>query len=308
MPPITERGGAVTAAVLPVAGLGTRFLPATKVIPKEMFPVAGRPLVEYAVEEVVAAGIDRVVLVTPPGRCLALEHFAADPALEAALGARGRAEARSGLQALAALGERLEAVEQAEPLGLGHAVGCAVRMLPPGPCAVGLPDDLVVGPVPCLRQLLDVHARLRGTVLAVTEVPASEVGRFGVVDPGRDDGTVIEVRGLVEKPAPGTEPSRLAVVGRYVLAPAVCAALPGLTPGYGGELQLTNAIAQTIGAAPVHAVRISGQRFDCGSPAGLVAAAAAAALRDSKLRAPVAESLQALLSADAGRAASGRAG
>ncbi len=292
---------AVTAAVLPVAGLGTRLLPATRVVPKELFPVAGRPLVQYAVEEAVAAGLDRVVLVTAPGRSLVLRHFEADPAMEAVLGARGRSKALAEVRALAALGGRLEAVEQAEPLGLGHAVGCATRILPPGPCAVLLPDDLVLGPVPCLRQLLDVHARLGGTVLAVCELPASEVGKFGVVDPGRDDGTVIEVRGLVEKPLPGTEPSRLGVVGRYVLSAAACAALPDLTPGRGGERQLTDAIAETVGKVPVHAVRIAGRRFDCGSPAGLVAAGVAAALHDPELRSPVTGALEVLLSAGSGR-------
>ena len=280
MPQLTGKGGGVTTAVLPVAGLGTRFLPATKVVPKEMLPVAGRPLVQHAVEEAVAAGLERVVLVTAPGRDLALRHFEADPELEAAL---------------AALGSRLEAVEQAEPLGLGHAIGCATRSLGPGPCAVLLPDDLVLGPVPCLRQLLDVHERLGGTVLAVMELPAAEVGKFGVVVPGRDDGRVVEVRGLVEKPAPGTEPSRLAVVGRYVLSPAVCAALPGLTPGHGGELQLTDAIAATVGEAPVHAVRFEGRRFDCGSPAGMAAAGVAATLADPALRRAVAASVQELL-------------
>ena len=295
MPQLTGRGGGVTTAVLPVAGLGTRFLPATKAVPKEMLPVAGRPLVQYAVEEAVAAGLERVVLVTAPGRCLALRHFEADPGLEAALAARGLSRARAELRALPALGRRLEAVEQAEPLGLGHAVGCATRTLEPGPCAVLLPDDLVLGPVPCLRQLLDVHARLGGTVLAVMELPAAEVGKFGVVVPGRDDGRVVEVRGLVEKPAPGTEPSRLAVVGRYVLSPAVCAALPGLDPGHGGELQLTDAIAASVGAVPVHAVRFEGRRFDCGSPAGMAAAGVAAALADPALGRDVAASVHGLL-------------
>jgi len=286
----------VRTAVLPIAGLGTRFLPATKAVPKEMLPVAGRPLVQYAVQEALDSGIERVVLVAAPGRDLALQHFARDRELEAALAARGRSRAQAEVRMLPTLGERLTAVEQAEPLGLGHAVGCATQAFGPGPYAVILPDDLVLGNVPCLRQLLDVHDQLGGTVLAVTSLPREELRKVGVVAPGVDDGTVVEVQGLVEKPAPGMEPSQLAVVGRYVLAPEVCAALPTLVPGAGGELQLTDAIAATIGATPVHAVRFEGRRFDCGNPAGMVAAGVAVTLADPSLSEVVATSVRALLS------------
>ncbi len=286
----------VRTAILPVAGLGTRFLPATKAVPKEMLPVAGRPLVQYAVQEALDSGIERVVLVAAPGRDLALRHFARDQELEAALAARGRSQAQAEVRMLATFGERLTAIEQAEPLGLGHAVGCATRALGPGPYAVILPDDLVLGHAPCLRQLLDVHDRLGGTVLAVTSLPPEELRNFGVVAPGVDDGIVVEVQGLVEKPAPGSEPSQLAVVGRYVLSPEVCAALPTLAPGAGGELQLTDAVAATIGTTPVHAVRFEGRRFDCGNPTGMVAAGVAVALADAARSAAVATSVRALLS------------
>ncbi len=298
MPAVGGRTRSVTTAVLPVAGLGTRFLPVTKSVPKEMLPVAGRPLIHYAVEEAFAAGVEKVVLVTAPGRNLALEYFAADPGLEAALTARGRLRARDAIRTVAGFAARIDSVEQPEPLGLGHAISCAADRIGAGAGAVLLPDDLVLGRVPSLRQLLDVHAGMGGTVLAVTELPADELVKFGVIEPGADDGTVAEVRGVVEKPAPGTEPSRLAVIGRYVLAPEVFEALPAVVPGQGGEVQLTDAIASTIGATPVHAVRIEGQRFDCGSPAGMVAAGLAVATEDPELRGPVLAAARHLVAQD----------
>ncbi len=295
---MTSSRDRVTTAVLPVAGLGTRFLPATKVVPKEMLPVAGRPLVQYAVEEAVAAGLGKVVLVMAPGRDLALRHFASDPELEAALEARGHSFAE--IRALAELANRVRAVEQAEPLGLGHAVACALSEAGPGPCAVLLPDDLILGDVPCIRQLLDVHAQLGGTVLAVMELPADTAKNFGVIEPGFERAGIVEVRGLVEKPAQGTEPSRLAVVGRYVLSQEACAALPSLAPGHGGELQLTDAIASTIGTEPVYAVRFAGQRFDCGNPVGLATASVEVLLRDPRYFDAAEDALRSLLSGHPG--------
>lgn len=273
-------GGPVRTAVLPVAGLGTRFLPATKAVPKELLPVFGRPLVHYAVEEALAAGIERCVLVTAPGRGLALDYFRPDPALERALRERGNADALRLVEEVAARADAVAAVEQPEPLGLGDAVRRAAAEVGEAPCAVLLPDDLVLAGTPCIAQLLEAHARLGGTVVGVAEVAPEETGKFGIVDPGSDDGSVVEVRGLVEKPPPGRAPSRLGVVGRYVLAPAVLAALADVAPGAGGEIQLTDAIAATIGREPVHGLRFRGRRFDCGSRVGAVEAEVAVALAD----------------------------
>lgn len=274
--------GAVRTAVLPVAGLGTRFLPATKAVPKELLPVAGRPLVQYAVEEALAAGIERCVLVTAPGRDLALRHFRPDPLLEKTLRDRGRTDALRLVEGTSARADAVTAVEQPEPRGLGDAVLRAAAEVGEGPCAVLLPDDLVLADTPCIAQLLEAHARLGGTVVGVTEVAAGEVRKYGIVDPG-GGGSVVEVRGLVEKPAPEQAPSRLGVVGRYVLAPAVLAALAGVGPGAGGEIQLTDAIAATLGREPVHALRFRGRRFDCGSKMGAIEAEIAVALADPEL-------------------------
>lgn len=274
---------AVRTAVLPAAGLGTRFLPATKAVPKELLPVAGRPLVQYAVEEALAAGIGRCVLVTAPGRDLALRHFRPDPALEKSLRDRGRTDMLRLVEGVAAHAGAVTAVEQPEPLGLGDAVRLGAAAADGGPCAVLLPDDLVLSETPCIAQLLEAHARLGGTVVGVTEVGPEEVGKFGILDPGADDGSVVEVRGLVEKPSPERAPSRLAVVGRYVLAPAVLAALAETGPGAGGEIQLTDAIAATVGREPVHGLRFRGRRFDCGSKVGAIEAEVAVALADPEL-------------------------
>ncbi len=274
----------VRIAVLPIAGLGTRFLPATKSIPKELIPIAGRPLVQYAVEEALESGIERCVLVTSPGRDGALRHFQSDPVLEGALTAQGKDSELALVRSIAGYGDAVVAVEQPEPLGLGHAVGCAFGEVGKGAsCAVLLPDDLVMAKKPCIAQLLEVHARFGGTVLGIVEVEPDDVRKFGILDPGEEDGPVVEVRGLIEKPEPSAAPSRLAVVGRYVLGSRTLDSITSTLPGAGGEIQLTDAIASTIGVNPVHGFKFQGRRFDCGHRAGAIEAELVVALDDPEI-------------------------
>jgi UTP--glucose-1-phosphate uridylyltransferase len=269
----------VRKVVLPVAGLGTRMLPATRVLPKEMLPVVDKPIVQYAIEEARAAGIEEVILVTGRGKTLIEDHFDRAVELFETLARRGR---RAELEAL--LGETPEPGElvytrQQEPRGLGHAVWCARHLVGREPFAVMLVDDLIDAPVPCLAQMLEVHRRTEGNVLAVMEVPAEQTARYGIVAPGRDDGRVVEVAGLIEKPRPDVAPSRLAVIGRYVLLPEVMDELGRHEVGAGGEIQLTDAMARLIGRQPFHGLRFEGRRFDCGDKLGYLEAIVALAVR-----------------------------
>ena len=261
--------GAVRTAVMPVGGLGTRFLPATRAVPKEMLPVVDKPLIQYAVEEALAAGIERIVLVTARGKTAILDHFDDAPELDAALEAPRPAMPPPG---------SILAVRQPRPLGLGHAVWCAREAVGDAPFAVVLPDDLILAPRPCLAQMIEAHAATGGLLMAAMPVARESTHRYGIVDPGRRDGALVAVRGLVEKPAPDAAPSDLAVIGRYVLEPAVFAELARARRGAGGEIQLTDAIAASIGAMPVHGFCFDGERFDCGARLGLLEATLACAL------------------------------
>ena len=268
----------VRTAVIPAGGLGTRFLPATRAMPKEMLPVVDKPLVQYAVEEARAAGIDRIVLVTARGKTAIVDHFDEAPELQAALEAAGKTAAAASVRAGAARPGSLVAVRQQRPLGLGHAVWCAREAVGDAPFAVLLPDDLILGPRPCLAAMAEAHARVGGAVLAVMPVPHERVGRYGVVDPGPRDGDLVAVAGLVEKPRPEDAPSNLAIVGRYILPPSIFAPLGERRRGAGGEIQLTDAIAGLIGAVPVHGAPLAGERFDCGDKLGFLEATVACAL------------------------------
>jgi UTP--glucose-1-phosphate uridylyltransferase len=268
----------VRKAVFPVAGLGTRFLPATKAIPKEMLTILDRPLIQYAVDEAREAGIEQMIFVTGRAKGALEDHFDISFELEATLRARGKS-----LAALA--GTRfppgaIVSVRQQEPLGLGHAVWCARDIVDDEPFAVLLPDELMLGTPGCMAQLVEAYGRVGGNVVAVLEVPPEETHRYGVVVPGARDGRLVAIEGLVEKPAPGTAPSRLMLPGRYILQPKVMRALGAHEKGAGGEIQLTDAMAKAIGSQPFHGYAFDGARYDCGDKAGFAVANLALALRD----------------------------
>ncbi|MCS6877576.1 MAG: UTP--glucose-1-phosphate uridylyltransferase [Geminicoccaceae bacterium] len=269
----------IRKVVLPVAGLGTRMLPATRVLPKEMLPVVDKPIVQYAVEEAMASGIEEIILVSGRGKSLIEDHFDRAVELFETLARRGR---RAELQRLLAQTPEpgaIVATRQQEPKGLGHAVWCARHLVGREPFAVVLVDDLIDAPVPCLAQMIAVHERTGGNVVAVVEVPRDHTSRYGIVAPGADDGRVVEIRGLVEKPAPDAAPSRLAVIGRYILLPEVMDELARHEIGAGGEIQLTDAMARLIGRQPFHGLRFEGRRFDCGDRLGYLEAIVALAAK-----------------------------
>lgn len=277
--------GAVRKAVFPVAGLGTRFLPATRAVPKELLAVVGRPLIDYAIAEARDAGIETFIFVTGlAANADALrDHLCMRDDLRRALEGKDR-DLLSAQTAADLAPESTVFVTQEAPLGLGHAVWCARDAVGEEPFAVILPDDLMDSSPPAIAQLIDVHEETGGSVLAVMDVPREATPRYGIVDPGASEGPRIEVRGLVEKPAPEAAPSTLSVIGRYVLVPEVFAALGRIGSGSGGEIQLTDALAAGIGLAPLHGLRVTGRRYDCGSKAGFAEAQIGLALRDPDLR------------------------
>jgi UTP--glucose-1-phosphate uridylyltransferase len=282
----------IRKAVFPVAGLGTRMLPATKALPKEMLPVVDRPLIQYAFEEARAAGIEQFVFVTGRGKSLIEDHFDRAYELDDVLARKGKtAELAAVSSWLPAPGE-LTYTRQPDALGLGHAVWCARHVVGDEPFAVILVDDLILGTEPCLKQMVDAFAETRGNLVAVEEVPHEQTDRYGVLDPVRDDGRLVEIKGLVEKPDPAAAPSRLAVIGRYVLLPEVFEHLSLQRKGAGGEIQLTDAMARMIGSTPFHGLRFTGRRFDCGSKLGYLEATIACALEREDLRRGVREILE----------------
>jgi UTP--glucose-1-phosphate uridylyltransferase len=269
--------------VLPVAGLGTRFLPATKATAKEMLPVVDKPLIQYAIEEARAAGIEQFCMVTGRGKTALVEHFDVAFELEAALRERNKHEALELLRDTHVEPGSLVTMRQQVPLGLGHAVWCARAFVSDEPFAVMLPDDLVLAETPCLRQLADVYRDTGGNVVAVTEVPPEQTNRYGILRIGKDDGRLVEVLGLVEKPAPKDAPSNLSIIGRYVLMPEVIGHLARMERGAGGEVQLTDGMAKLIGNQPFHGLRYEGRRFDCGDKIGFLEAQIAYALKRPEL-------------------------
>ena len=271
----------VRKAVFPVAGLGTRLLPATKSIPKEMVTIVDRPLIQYAVDEAREAGIEELIFVTGRGKSSLVDYFDQAFELEATLKAKGK-----GLDVLepsnARFGE-VVTVRQQQPLGLGHAVWCARHIVGDEPFAVLLPDELMMGKPNCLAQMVKAYEKTGGNIVAAIEVPESETHKYGVIDPGATDGRLTEIRGMVEKPAPGTAPSNLMLPGRYILQPEVMRALDAQESGAGGEIQLTDAIAKLVGKQPLHGYRFEGERYDCGSAIGFVIANLAVALQRTDL-------------------------
>ncbi len=266
-------------AVLPVAGLGTRFLPATKAMAKEMLPVVDKPLIQYAVEEARAAGIEQFCMITGRGKMALVEHFDVAYELEATLKERGKADALAMLRGQQMPPGSVVTVRQQEPLGLGHAIWCARAFIGDDPFAILLPDDLVLSETPCMQQLADAYEATGGSVVAVTEVAPEHTNRYGILAIGADDGRLVEVTGLVEKPAPADAPSNLSIIGRYVLTADVMDHLARMERGAGNEVQLTDAMARMIGHGPFHGLRYEGRRFDCGDKVGFLEAQLAFALK-----------------------------
>jgi UTP--glucose-1-phosphate uridylyltransferase len=281
----------VRKAVFPVAGLGTRFLPATKSSPKEMLPVVDKPLVQYAVEEAVAAGITDIVFITSRNKRAIEDHFDSGHEVERVLQTSGKHHLLAGLRPLSPPHVHYAYVRQQEPRGLGHAILCARPLIGDEPFAILLPDDLIDAQPGALQQMLDQFAQTRASLVATQQVAHEETGQYGIVRPGARHGRLAEVAGIVEKPRPADAPSTLGVVGRYVLTPAVFECLERVQAGNGGEIQLTDAIAQLCEREPVWAYAFAGTRFDCGSKLGYLAATLHYALRHPELGEPFARLL-----------------
>jgi UTP--glucose-1-phosphate uridylyltransferase len=267
---------AVRKAVFPVAGLGTRFLPATKAMPKEMLTVVDRPLIQYAVEEAREAGIEQMIFVTGRGKSALVDHFDVAYELQATMEERGKSLDR--LASTRCVPGSIVSVRQQEPLGLGHAVWCAREIVGDEPFAVLLPDDLMWGKPGCLRQMMDAYAKVGGNIVCAEEVAPERTASYGIITPGASDGNLTEIKGLVEKPKPEAAPSTLGIVGRYILQPEVMRILDRQERGAGGEIQLTDAMAGLIGTQPFHGVTVTAKRYDCGDTAGFVLANLALAL------------------------------
>lgn len=269
----------VRKAVFPVAGLGTRFLPATKAIPKEMLPLVDKPLIQHAIDEARAAGIEDFVFVTSRGKSAIEDHFDVDGALNKVLEQRGKADALAAVRATEIGNGRLYYTRQQEPLGLGHAVWCARELIGDEPFAVLLPDDVVLAERPCLAQMVDAYNEVGGNLVAVVDVPRQYTDRYGILDVESDDGRLASVKGLVEKPKPEAAPSTLSIIGRYILQPEVFAELGQQQRGAGNEIQLTDSMARLIGRQPFHGLRFEGKRYDCGDKVGFLEANVAFALK-----------------------------
>ncbi len=280
-------------AVFPVAGLGTRFLPATKAMPKEMLTVVDKPLIQYAVEEALEAGIEQIIFVTGRGKGALEDHFDISYELEDTMRARGKS-----LNAISHIRMKPGSpvyVRQQEPLGLGHAVWCAREIVGDEPFAVLLPDELMVGKPGFMKQMVEAYNQVGGNVIGALEVADSETDKYGIISPGAIDGRLTEVKALVEKPKQGTAPSNLMIPGRYILQPDVMRILENQEKGAGGEIQLTDAMAQLIGNQPFHGFTFDGQRYDCGDKAGYIQANLAIALSRADIGPAVREFAKGLL-------------
>jgi UTP--glucose-1-phosphate uridylyltransferase len=267
---------AVRKAVFPVAGLGTRFLPATKAFAKEMLPVVDRPLIQYAVDEAREAGIEQMIFVTGRGKGALEDYF--DIAYELESTMRERGKSLDVLEPTRLPAGAVASVRQQEPLGLGHAVWCARDIVGDEPFAVLLPDDLMWGKPGCLREMVDAYNEVGGNIICVEEVAPEKTASYGIITPGASRGNLTEVKGLVEKPKPEEAPSRLGIIGRYILQPEVMKILDNPERGAGGEIQLTDAMARLIGTQPFHGVTVGAKRYDCGDKAGFITANIALAL------------------------------
>jgi UTP--glucose-1-phosphate uridylyltransferase len=275
----------IRKAVFPVAGLGARFLPATKVVPKELLPIVDRPLIQYAIDEAREAGIEQMIFVTGRGKTALVENFDIAYELEATMGARGKD--LSVLDSSRFTPGNLMTVRQQVPLGLGHAIWCARAIVGDEPFAILLPDEMMVGTPGCMKQLVDAYDEVGGNLVSVLEIPREQVSSYGVIDPGAANGALTVVKGLVEKPPVDQAPSNKIITGRYILQPEVMRTLETQEKGAGGEIQLTDAMARMIGSQPFHAVTFNGRRFDCGSKTGFVEATLALALEREDMGAEI---------------------
>jgi UTP--glucose-1-phosphate uridylyltransferase len=274
----------VRKAVFPVAGLGTRTLPATKAVPKEMLTVVDRPLIHYAIEEARAAGIEEFYFVTGRAKSAIEDHFDIAFELEATLRERGRGELLDELNQWLPAAGQFAFTRQQRPLGLGHAVWCARHLVGDEPFAVMLVDDLMVGDPPCLKQMVEAYERTGGNLVAVVEVPREQTRRYGVLDVVGDDGRLARARGVVEKPEPAAAPSTLTIIGRYIIQPEIFGHLGGLKPGSGNEIQLTDGLQQLIARGqPFHGLRPTARRYDCGDKLGYLEANVALGLAHPQL-------------------------
>lgn len=274
----------IKKAIFPVAGLGTRFLPATKAIPKEMLPIIDRPLIQYAVDEARAAGIEEFIFVTGRGKSAIEDHFDHSYELNDTLRSRAKdAELSKLTENLLAPGQ-VYYTRQQEPLGLGHAIWCARHFINDEPFAILLADDYILSEKPCLAQMIEAYNKTGGNIIAVTEVPREDTKKYGIVSPGEDEGNLVSVCGLVEKPDPKDAPSNLSVIGRYILMPEVMDHINLHVRGAGNEIQLTDAMAKLIGDQPFHGLRYEGVRYDCGSKAGYLQATIATAFKRNDLK------------------------
>ncbi len=283
----------IRKAVFPVAGLGTRFLPATKAIPKELLPIVDRPLIQYAVDEAREAGIEQMIFVTGRGKTAIVEHFDVAYELETTMGERGKD--LTVLEPTRATPGDIITVRQQVPMGLGHAIWCARAIVGDEPFAILLPDEMMVGQPGCMAQMVDAYNEVGGNLISVLEVPHDEVSSYGVIDPGESAGALTKVRGLVEKPPVDEAPSNKIISGRYILQPEVMRTLETQGKGAGGEIQLTDAMAKMIGNQPFHAVTFNGRRFDCGSKLGFIEATLALALEREDMGSEVRAMAQRLL-------------
>tara|TARA_Y100001956_G_C4084827_1_gene170128 strand:- start:74 stop:970 length:897 start_codon:yes stop_codon:yes gene_type:complete len=289
----------VTKAIFPVAGLGTRFLPATKSVPKEIMTLVDRPLVQYAIDEARAAGIEEFIFVTSRGKSALEDYFDQRPYLEDELRKKNKTKLLEVLETTNMESGAVAYIRQAQALGLGHAVWCARRLIHDEPFAVILPDDVIAAEKPCLQQMVEAYQETGGSMVAAMEVPPEKVSAYGVLDVKEDMGSVVSVNGMVEKPPAGTEPSNLAVIGRYILSPNVLKTLDKKETGAGGEIQLTDAIAREITQGRgVYGLRFNGERFDCGSKAGFLQATIAFGLSRDDLRDELMDYLQAVTHTD----------
>ncbi|AUC53737.1 MAG: UTP--glucose-1-phosphate uridylyltransferase GalU [Sagittula sp.] len=288
----------VTKAIFPVAGLGTRFLPATKSVPKEIMTLVDRPLVQYAIDEARAAGIKEFIFVTSRGKGALEDYFDHAPQLEQELKRKGKDELLSILKSTNMDSGEIAYIRQHKALGLGHAIWCARKLVGNEPFAVMLPDDVIASEKPCLQQMVEAYEETGGNMVAAMEVPQEKTKAYGVLDVEEDMGSMVKVKGMVEKPEPKDAPSNLAVIGRYILSPQIFKNLNAKQTGAGGEIQLTDAIAQEIGKEDggVYGFRFRGQRFDCGSKAGFLQATVAFGLARDDLREELEGYLQELMS------------
>jgi UTP--glucose-1-phosphate uridylyltransferase len=285
---------ALRKAIFPVGGLGTRFLPATKAMPKEMLPVVDKPLIQYAVEEARSAGIEELIFVTGRGKSAIEDHFDHSYELAEMLKERSKDAELALIDGLLPQPGAFAYVRQQEARGLGHAVWCARHLVGNEPFAVLLADDLVQASVPCLKQMVEVYNEVGGNVVAVMDVPKAQTDRYGVLKTGRESGRLVEALGLVEKPKPEAAPSTLSIIGRYILQPDVFGHLDEQSPGAGGEIQLTDALARMCGRGRFHGYRFEGRRFDCGDKAGFIEANIAYALDHPKIGGTVQDAILAI--------------